>query len=189
MKICPQRCVAELVAGWAHCALCAGSMPPNHFSDASAAFPSQYSEPPTSDDMAYVPMSSFGPESSLAPATTSDRGELNYMYAEPSRLDPAFPSPFAVSPGPVARHAAPSIVSCVEMRLMLLPSVFVSIHCLRFDRHSCQASLYLGLKGLSCAIELKIPFQYSQTFEYLFSQCLSATQNGNPHAGLIWNSS
>ena len=87
-------------------ALCAGSMPPNHFSDASAAFPSQYSEPPTSDDMAYVPMSSFGPESSLAPATTSDRGELNYVYAEPSRPDPAFPSPFAVRFRPPASHAA-----------------------------------------------------------------------------------
>ncbi len=80
----------------------AGSMPPNHYTDASAAFPSQYSEPPTSDDMAYVPMSSFGPESSLAPATTSDRGELNYVYSEPSRLDPAFPSPFAVRSSPPA---------------------------------------------------------------------------------------
>ena len=86
-------CVARRLT---ECATCAGSMPPNHFSDASAAFPSQYSEPPTSDDMAYVPMSSFGPESSLAPATTSDRGELNYVYSEPSRQDPAFPSPFAV---------------------------------------------------------------------------------------------
>ena len=46
--------------------------------------------------MTYVPMSSFGPESSLAPATTSDRGELNYVYSEPARQDSAFPSPFAV---------------------------------------------------------------------------------------------
>ena len=76
-------------------------MPPNQFSDASATFPTQYSEPPTSDDMAYVPMSSFGPESSLAPATTSDRGELNYVYAEPNRQDSAFPSPFAVCCVPI----------------------------------------------------------------------------------------
>lgn len=93
----------ETGIGWskvniAEAVIFSGSMPPNAFSDASATFPTQCSEPPTSDDMAYVPMSSFGPESSLAPATTSDRGELNYVYSEPVRHDPAFPSPFAVSP-------------------------------------------------------------------------------------------
>ena len=73
-----------------------GSLPPQY--NSTATFPTQNSEPPTSTDMTYVPMSSFGPESSLAPATTSDRGELNYVYSEPARQDSAFPSPFAVRP-------------------------------------------------------------------------------------------
>lgn len=71
----------------------AGSLPP----EASCSFPTRdNSEPPTSDDLAYVPMSSFGPESSLSPPTTSAfiRGNP-HTDGQPPEL--AFPSPFAVS--------------------------------------------------------------------------------------------
>ncbi|KAK9905638.1 hypothetical protein WJX75_003659 [Coccomyxa subellipsoidea] len=88
----------------------AGSLPP----EASCSFPTRdNSEPPTSDDLAYVPMSSFGPESSLSPPTTSAfiRGNP-HMDGQPPEL--AFPSPFAASAAPEGQQrpgTAPSAFS------------------------------------------------------------------------------
>lgn len=85
----------------------AGSLP----ADVSCSFPTRdNTEPPTSDDLAYVPMSSFGPESSLSPPTTSslDRGH-QHMDGQPPEL--AFPSPFAVSHLPYSL-SYPEMQSC-----------------------------------------------------------------------------
>lgn len=69
----------------------AGSLP----AELSCCFPTHdNTEPPTSDDLAYVPMSSFGPESSLSPPTTSS---FQHLQADGQVPELAFPSPFAVS--------------------------------------------------------------------------------------------
>ena len=150
-------------------------MPPNHYTDASATFPSQYSEPPTSDDMAYVPMSSCGPESSLAPATTSDRGELNYVYSEPSRQNPAFPSPFAVRSTLIAPHPAACMVNClVQISESIAKEYSLSGCCLHCSRCSSRGVL----AGVAHAFA-------QESFRVLRGDSRMTVC----HAGLIWNSS
>lgn len=73
------------------------SGPHHDGAEVSRPFPTRDpTEPPTSDDLAYVPMSSLGPESSLEPPSTVSLDHRGGSL--PARgSGPAFPSPFAVS--------------------------------------------------------------------------------------------
>ncbi|CAL8471975.1 g11517 [Coccomyxa elongata] len=89
------------------------SLPPGSLpAELSCSFPTRdNTEPPTSDDLAYVPMSSFGPESSLSPPTTSG---LQHSQANGQVPELAFPSPFAAPAahqGPQRPGTAPSAFS------------------------------------------------------------------------------
>jgi hypothetical protein len=75
---------------------CAGSLPDG--CEMSRPFPTRDpTEPPTSDDLAYVPMSSLGPDSSLEPPSTASMEHRGQPLAERLSSGPGFPSPFAVS--------------------------------------------------------------------------------------------
>ena len=75
----------------------------------SRAFPSRSAgEPPTTDDLAYVPVTqTYGPESSeFGPPSTSGGG-IHDSYSPGARPQPAFPSPFAVRGPPLSLPLLP----------------------------------------------------------------------------------